>query len=482
MSAKEMNKLKKISGVSRRKFLGQASCAALGYASLYSSLINLKALNASAISNLLSGSGGDDYKALVCVFLSGGSDSFNVLVPSGDPEYQEYATVRSNLAIPQNDLLPLDLQVSDGRDFGLHPVLGGLQNVFNNQRAAFISNVGTLIEPTPKENVWNGVAPLPLGLFSHADQIQQWQTGMPHVRASKGWGGRVADLVHSQNQNQNISMNISLSGTNVFQLGNNTIEYTIDPFDGSTGIYGYDRNHPEWDYFNILRTQAIDSLLDHQYQDIFKRTYTDVVRNSRDAHVQFQEALSAVGEFNTSFADNYISRAFRMIARTIAAKDDLGMKRQIFFLNFGGWDHHDELLQNQQEMLAVLGTAIGEFAQVLEEINLSDCVTTFSISEFGRTLTSNGNGTDHAWGGNVFVMGGAVNGGRIFGDYPVLALDSGQEIGNGVFVPTTSADQYFAELALWFGVSPGQLDDIFPNLSNFYDTQSSEPPLGFLNL
>ncbi|NND33443.1 MAG: DUF1501 domain-containing protein [Saprospiraceae bacterium] len=475
--------MKKINKLSRRSFLGQASCAALGSSTLFSSLISLKALNAAVAANSGVFGGADDYKALVCVFMSGGHDSFNMLVPTSTSEYTEYATTRSNLALDRNSLLNLNSQNGDGRSFGLHPAMPAVQKLFNSQKVAFISNIGTLTQPTSREDVWNEVATLPLGLFSHSDQIQQWQTSLPHERsASLGWGGRVADLIRDMNTNQNISMNVSLSGTNVFQSGQMTIEYAIDPYGGSIGIEGYEKENM-YDVFNLMRTQAIDNMIDHEYQDIFKKTYVDVIRRSRDGHQLFDTALEKVGDLNTPFTDNYISQSFNMIARTIAAREELGMKRQIFFVDFGGWDHHDELLDNQFGMLNVLSTALGEFDAALNEISMSDCVTTFSVSEFGRTLTSNGNGTDHAWGGNVMVMGGAqINGGRIFGDYPSPVLDGPLELGGGVFLPTISTDQYFAEIARWFGVSNSELSTVFPNLENFYDIGSLDMPLGFLNL
>ena len=168
-----------------------------------------------------------------------------------------------------------------------------------------------------------------------------------------------------------------------------------------------------------------------------------------------------------------------MIARTISVQQTLNVQRQIFFVDYGGWDHHDEVLQSQQDMLGVVSNALGEFNAALQEINMADQVTTFTISEFGRTLTSNGNGTDHAWGGNVMVMGGSVKGGQVYGTYPSLQLESDIEVGGGVLIPSTSADQYFAEMAMWFGVSPGDLNLIFPNLSNFYSGTGA--PLGFLN-
>ncbi len=170
-----------------------------------------------------------------------------------------------------------------------------------------------------------------------------------------------------------------------------------------------------------------------------------------------------------------------MAAYSIAAHEDLGMKRQIFFIEYGGWDHHDEVLNNQNVMFEELDTAIGEFTDAINELGLGNQVTTFSLSEFGRTLTSNGNGTDHAWGGNVMVFGGEVLGKRIYGDYPTLALNSNIELGSGVLIPQLSADQYFAELALWFGISPSELSTIFPTLTNFYQP-GGNPPIGFLNI
>ncbi|HLF64417.1 MAG TPA: DUF1501 domain-containing protein [Saprospiraceae bacterium] len=464
-------------GLSRRNFIGQASCAAVGYSTLLSSLVNLKAINAAAFANS-SVNDGDDYKALVCFMQSGGNDSFQMLLARSAAEYAEYASTRSNLAIPQNEILPIYPVTPDGREFGVHPSMAQVQQLFNDRKLAFISNIGTLIDHTDPTDYYSYQG-LPLGLYSHADQIQQWQTGLPHVRAAQGWGGKVADLIHDMNLNQDISMNVSLAGTNIFQTGQSTIEYALDPYNGSIGIYGYGPTET-WDVFNILRTQAIDNMLEQEYQDMFKKTYVDVVRKSRDANLLFQGALEAVPELQTQFTDNYVSQSFHMVARTMAARQALGMKRQIFFIDFGGWDHHDEVLQNQLEMLGIVSTALNEFNTALEELNLSECVTTFTMSEFSRTLTSNGNGTDHAWGANVMVMGGKVRGGEIFGQFPSLATNGPRVVSDGVLIPTTSTDEYFAEMAMWFGVPKSDLTTIFPNLGNFYDIGSSNNPIGFL--
>lgn len=467
-----------LSNISRRKFLGQASCAAIGSASLFSSLVSLKAMNAASAANSATFSGDDDYKALVCIFQAGGNDSFNMLMPRSGNPYQEYTNIRSNLALGANEMLPIQPLDGDGRDFGIHPAMESVQRLFEDRKLSFISNVGTMITPTSKQQALEGTN-LPLGLYSHADQIQQWQTGLPHERSGKGWGGKVADLIRDMNDNDKISMNVSLSGTNVFQTGDETVEFTINPYGGSIGIDGYQTENM-YDVFNIERTAAINNMVDHEYEDVFKQTYVDVIRRSRDGDLEFKAALEGAPELTTEFSDNYISESFKMAARTISARKALGMKRQIFYITFGGWDHHDEILENQFGMLNVLSNALGEFQSALDELTVADCVTTFSISEFGRTLTSNGNGTDHAWGGNVMVMGGPVNGGRIYGDYPTLAENTSLDLGYGTLLPTLSTDQYFAELALWFGVAPSELSTLFPNLTNFYQP-GSDLPIGFLN-
>lgn len=463
--------------ISRRKFLGQ-SCAALGYTTLFSSLINLKAMAAAAMDNSSLVPFNGDYKAMVCILLAGGNDSFNMLIPKGSPEYDEYATTRSNLAIAQNDILQINPNTSDGRTFGLHPSMPDMQQLFESNELAFLCNVGTLIEPSTKSDIQNGVVKTPLGLFSHADQIQQWQTGRPHERTNIGWGGRIADLVQSMNSNQNISMNISLQGSNVFQRGNEIIPYAISNR-GSIGISGYGNSNG----FDALRTEALNTMMERDYQDVFKNTYINTIKTSNEASIEFQSAVDGVADFETPHPEyNNLANQLRMVARTIAARDTLAFSRQIFFVQIGGWDHHDELLVNQANKLEKVNQALKYFSDLMKEINTNDCVTTFSISDFARTLTSNGNGTDHAWGGNAFMMGGAVNGKELYGDYPTLALNSDLDFQDGVMIPTTPADLYMAELALWFGVSPSDLSTIFPNLPNFYDTSSGVPPIGFMNM
>ncbi len=468
--------------ITRRRFLGQASCAALGSSTLLSTLINLKATNALALANS-DVMDGDDYKALVCISLNGGNDSFNMLIPTSGGEYADYTATRTNLAIPSSQILSLNTLNTPGRTFGLHSSLPNLRNMFNTGEAAFIANIGTLVEPITVAEFWAGTKAAPLGLLSHSDQLQQWQTGVTSDRSATGWGGKVADLINDMtppfNSNENISMNISLDGSNIFQTGNQIIEYAVDPVRGAREIIGY---NDDWQ-FETLRKNAIDNMLNQTYSDIYQRTYANVLKSAKDSFQEFNGAIENV-TLNTIFPEDYIGQSMQMTAKTIAARNTLGFKRQIFFINFGGWDHHDEVLVAQSNMFTVLDDAMQSFQDAMTELGTKDCVVTFLISDFARTLTSNGNGTDHAWGGNVFAVGGPVKGQNIYGDYPeTLALGTNPlDVGGGIVLPTTSADMYFAELSHWFGVPKSNLNDVFPNLYRFYDTSSPDSPIDFLTI
>ncbi len=467
--------------LSRRKFIGQASCAAIGATTLFSTLFNLKSLNAAASFNSAIGMPGD-YKALVCLLNAGGLDSFNMLVPRNTSAYNQYAATRSNMALPLNSLRPINPLISDGNQYGIHPSMVHMQAMFESNKLAFISNIGTLIQPITKQQFYDGAVPIPLGLYSHSDQAMHWQTGVPDMRSGKGWGGRMADLLVSANQNQTISMNISLSGSNIFQTGENTVEYSLHPEYGSIGIYDY--NNQDW-VLNQMKRAAIDGMVNPVYQNVFKNTYRKTIKTSIDGNAMLTSVIDNAPVFNVPFTqDSDLSKSFEMIAKTISGRNQLQMSRQVFFVEYGGWDHHDELIANQAAKLTELDNALFEFNSAMEQMGIADKVTTFSLSEFSRTLTSNGNGTDHAWGGNVFVMGGAVNGKKLYGNFPSLALGNANplEIGGGSLIPTTATDEYFAELALWYGVSASDIETLFPHIGYFYDTTSNTNPIGFLNL
>jgi uncharacterized protein (DUF1501 family) len=299
---------------------------------------------------------------------------------------------------------------------------------------------------------------------------------VPDRAVGLGWGGRSADLLAALNQNPEISMNISLSGSNVWQAGQQVVEYAITS-DGSIGLDGYEGN---WNY-NHVRGAAIDSQLDLEYRNLFEKTFAQKSRGSIDAHYHFMEAINAAAPLTTVFpTDSWLGDQLRMIARTIAARGPLGVRRQTFFVSLGGWDHHDEVINNQQAMLAEVSACLGAFNTAMIELGTQNDVTLFTASDFGRTLTSNGAGSDHAWGGNHIVMGGGVNGKRIFGQYPDLFEDNALDTGRGRLIPTTSVDEYFADLALWLGVDKANLPLVLPNISRFYNINSSSAPLGLM--
>ena len=422
------------------------------------------------------------------MLLAGGNDSYNMLAPKGMPEWDQYVETRADLAIDHNQLLALNPITPIGKDLGAHPSMTGVQQLFDNQNLAFVANVGTLIENIPTATDYHsGNYQHPLGIYSHADQIQQWQTSIPNSREAVGWGGKMADLLktpsYNLNTNPNISMNISLAGRNVFQAGNTVLEYSIS--NQGDGIEGIREPVPWWKansgYLNRLTEGAIKDMATEIYANVFQETFADLTDQSLLAFEDFQKAISQI-DLATSFSPERLAQDLRMIARVIGARDALGMCRQTFFVTIGGWDHHNEVIESQMYMLGVLSRAINEFMSALGELGVQDKVTLFTASDFARTLTSNGNGSDHAWGGNTIVAGGAVKGKEIYGSYPDLNIEGNDLIvhSRGNIIPTTSTDEYFAELALWFGVSPSDLPLLFPNIGNFYDINSGVNPLGFL--
>ena len=464
----------------RRKFIGQAGCAAIGSTTLFSTLGNLFMTNALAADRYqFSG----DYKALVCILLSGGNDSFNMLVPRSTTQYNEYAATRSDLALPSSSLLPINPITSSGVDYGIHPQLDGCQSLFDSGNLAFLANIGTLIEPVSNATeYYSNSKDLPLGLYSHSDQVLQWQTSVPHSREAVGWGGKVADILQSLNSYQGISMNISLAGRNVFQSGNTVLEYAIkNSGNGAEGIQPF-QYYDNQGFLNLIRNSAITDFMSQMYSNALQQTFADQTASAIEAQQIFSAAIANVPAFSSPFSSHYLSQNMEMIAKVIAARTQLGMCRQTFFVNIGGWDSHDEVLNSQDYLFNIVDNAMSEFYAVLEELGMENDVTTFTVSEFGRTLTSNGNGSDHAWGGQQMVMGGAVNGKEIYGAYPSLGLDSNplNISDRGVLIPQLSTDEFFAELALWFGLNSSDLSLIFPNIGNFYTPGSANYPIGFL--
>lgn len=455
----------------RREFLGQASCAAVGSTALYSTLLSLLMTNRASAETLNPQAG---YKSLVCLFMAGGNDSFNLLVPREADEYARYAAVRSDMALGEEALLGI-VDEASGRRFGVHASAPELASLYQAGKLAFLCNVGTLVEPTTLAGFKSGTASLPLGLFSHSDQIMHWQTSIPDERGSKGWLGRAADVLDALHESSKVSMNLSLAGQNVMQAGDLVLPYAISR-SGAIRLNNYTESSS--DRFFV---QAVDSLLDQEYRNALQRTYARMNREAIDSGAAFNEALAVANEtpLTTQFPDTTLGNELKMVAQTIRARGPLGLQRQTFFVRRGGWDHHDSLLERHAALTADVSAAVGAFWAAIEEMGLQDQVTLFTASDFGRTLSSNGDGTDHAWGGNHFVLGGGARGGRLYGAYPEdLSLGNALDTGRGRLIPTTSVDEYFAELALWMGVQSSDLGSVLPNLDRFYDLSSGAKPLG----
>jgi uncharacterized protein (DUF1501 family) len=453
----------------RRDFLQRALCATASSALFTHFAGKLSIAHAAAMSGgrLLGGG----YRALVCVYLYGGNDAFNMMVPTDSGGYQQYESARGALAIAQGDLLPLDPLVAPtgGGTFGLTPAMPLMRNLFNQAQSplAIAANIGALLYPITKAEYQAESVPVPAQLFSHSDQTVTWQQPNADANTRRGWGGRLADLFHESNSNQQLSMNISIDGENVFQAGDEVIPYYV----GTNGAEGLDFVG-DWP---PGRRQVFLALRDAAHGNALQRQYASVMRRSMDNEVMINEALDNESALTTSFPDTHLGRQLRMIARLINVRAALQMQRQIFFVGLGGFDTHDNQLSDQAEQLAELDGALAAFHAATVEMSLADSVTTFTASEFGRTTSVNGDGTDHGWGSHHLIMGGAVNGRRIYGTPPNLSVGGPDDADWGQIIPTTSVDQYAATLARWYGVPPGDMGTVFPNIGRF-----NTPDLGFM--
>ncbi|HEY0369906.1 MAG TPA: DUF1501 domain-containing protein [Chthoniobacterales bacterium] len=440
----------------RRTFIRQAACAALSSAGLINTIFDLRKLSAATIS-----APNDDYKALVCLFLYGGNDANNVIIPHDNAGYASYAAARGALALPQAQLLPLTLLNGDGRDFAFHPSMPEMQSLFNNGHLGVVANVGTLVAPITRAQYIAGTAAVPNQLFSHADQSVQWQTSVPDQVSRTGWGGRMADLLHSLNGNAKVSLSISIAGTNTFEVGNIVLPYSVSS-SGSVGLSGFDGSANA-----NVRLSAFKNLLAQPQNNLFQQAYADTVSRSIAENDLLTSALAGVPALQTQFPASALAQQLNMVAKLIAARTNLGMQRQIFFCSVSGYDTHGDQLAGQAGLLTELSQALNAFYSATAELGVANNVTTFTASDFGRTFPTNGSGSDHGWGSHQFVLGGAVQGGRLFGNFPTLAVNGPDDTGQGRWIPTTSVDEFSATLASWFGVSASDLPTVLPNIGRF---------------
>jgi len=470
---------------SRRLFLRDAVCSSLAAATSGALMTQFGLVN-SALAQSSCGSYGSvgDYKALVCLFLLGGNDSWNMLIPSDATRYATYSASRSGaaptgMAIAQNTLLPINvLNAAAGEAYGLHPNLSELARLFNNGSGAFVVNVGTALQPTVKTQYLKPGYPLPPQLFSHADQQAQWQYGQPKQNGTTGWGGLVADRLHVLNAGATIPMSISLSGQNRFQAGASVQPYSISA-SGPTSLAGYTGST------GPARITALAEMLAETYADPLSRAYTGKVGNALDYYNTMTAALAQAPALTTVFpANNPIAAALAEVAKVISMRGMLNAKRQIFFIGYGSFDTHANQLNDQPKLLTTVSQALGAFYDcTVNDLKIPQSITTFTLSEFARTLNSNGDGTDHAWAGNQFVMGGAVKGQKLYGAnaasgrlFPDQTLNGPDCLSRGQMIPAVSSDQYSATLASWLGVQDCDIATIFPYVGNF-----ATKNLGFLS-
>ena len=417
------------------------------------------------------GTGGfGDYKAMVCVFLFGGNDSWSMVVPRSDAEYNAYAQSRQNLAIAKDQLLPVNALNGNGVLYGLHPSMQGVASLFESARCAVVANVGPLIAPTTKTQYQQKSVPLPPQLFSHNDQQDQWHSLRGLATSKSGWAGRIADLVAGQLSSQQLALNVSLSGNTLFQAGEVATPYIMGA-SGATTFTGMGSGATA-----TARKANFTNVVNATYGSVYERAYAEIQKRALGYADLVNGALAAAPTLTTAFpANSTLATQLQTVAKMIAVRDRLGMSRQVFFVATGGFDTHDDQLQDQPGLLGNVSSCLAAFHSATVELGVAEKVTTFTQSDFGRTLTSNGDGSDHAWGGVQLVVGGAVKGRTIYGRYPVLSINGPEDVGGGRFIPAVSSDQYAATLARWFGVSDADLPKIAPSIGNF-----TERDLGFL--
>lgn len=515
--------------LTRRQFIRQASCAAVGTAAIAASIRDLRFMNAA-----IAQTGINDYKALVCIFMAGGNDSNNLIVPTMQTEYNNYAAIRTSLlAIPlsgaQYNLLPISPLNNDNHSYGLHPACPELVTLFGEGKLATVFNVGTLVYPMTRAQYFAGILQKPPQLFSHADQVTQWQTSIPDQPPLTGVGGRLADLLAAVQPNAPVSLNVTLAGANTFEVGNAVSQYSVST-SGAISLSGLNPTN------NAARFNAMTNILNQAYPNLQAQTYAGVAAHTLNTGVVLNNAIAATADpasppavagtqfwnepfptgpspykrvttpttvgvtgVNVRTFSSSLASQLKMIARLIEAgsrptgsgpgQGGFGMKRQIFFCSVGGYDLHtnqapvgNPTIGSHADLLAELSQCMYAFQRAMEQIgtlhndpSFSQRVTAFTASDFSRTFPSNSQGTDHGWGSHHLILGGAVHGQKTYGAFPTLTVNGPDDTGTGRWIPTIATDQYYSTLASWFGLDSGNLLTVFPNLGRF-----STSNLGFI--
>jgi uncharacterized protein (DUF1501 family) len=459
-------------GLTRRSLLRSSAALALQRVSIpMATSLGLMADAAAQSAN--------DYKALVCIFLYGANDHYNTVIPYDVATHTNYynirkgtptaGTVYDGIAIGRNSLsaTALSTALSDGRLMALNPEMSALKTLFENKRASILMNVGPLVVPTSRIQYDNKSVPLPPKLFSHNDQQAYWQSSFQTEGGAKGWGGRAADLLLSNNSKSTLTC-ISINGNALFLSGQNAISYQMS----STGATTINAIKGKSLFGSANCAAALQTLITQQSSLPMASDYTAVTKRALDTYDGIVAAIGATASASMnalfpSSATNTLSAQLKMVARMIEQQATFGMKRQVFMVGMGGFDLHDFLATQHPPLLQKLSSAMKEFDDAMTSLGKGSQVTAFTASDFGRTLTSNGDGSDHGWGSHHFVMGGAVNGGKFVGTAPEIGLTHNQQVGSGRLIPSTAVDQLGAELAAWFGVSATDVKTVLPNAKNF---------------
>ena len=451
---------------SRRQFLQRAAAlSATGVAAPWA--LNLAAIGEAAAADATG------YKALVCVFLYGGNDYANTVVTYDTASHALYQAQRPAVALARASLagtvLSPSTALAGARQYALAPQLAGLVPIFDAGQMAVMLNVGTLVQPTTKAQYSAKSVALPPKLFSHNDQQSVWQSSAPEGSTS-GWGGRMGDLFAAANGNATFTC-VSAAGNAVFLSGQSAVQYQVTA-NGSVPLAALQSPL----FGSSACSDALRAMVSASRSHLLEAEHTRIMKRSIDADVQLTAALAGNAPLTTVFpSGNSLAGQLAMVARMIAARGTLGAKRQVFFVSLGGFDNHDGLADDHPALLALLGPALAAFQAATVALGVADLVTTFTASDFGRTLTSDGDGSDHGWGSMHLVLGGAVRGRAFYGTPPAVANNGPDDVGQGRLLPTLSVDQFGATLGSWFGVSDSELSTVMPNLAN-YSTRN----LGFM--
>ena len=446
----------------RRAFLKKASSLSLaGVAAPWA--LNLAAMAEASAANA------SDYKALVCVFLYGGNDYANTVVPYDTTSHAAYAAMRPSFAHARATLTPTLLAptvvpvdtAGVSHQYALSPNLAPLLPIFAAGKLGILLNVGTLVQPTTKQQYAAKSVKLPPKLFSHNDQQSVWQSSSPEG-ATSGWGGRMGDLLLANNASSTFTC-VNVSGNAVYLSGRNAVQYQVST-SGSVPLAGI--KSPL--FGSSAASTALRALVTESRGHLLENEYNRVSKRSIDANDVLTSALASGAPLSTVFpTGNTLADQLKMVARMIAAGPGMGNKRQVFFVSLGGFDNHDTMATSHPTLMTRVGQAMAAFYAATTELGVADHVTAFTASDFGRTMRGNSAGSDHGWGSMHFIMGGAVNGGRFYGTAPVVADNGPDDVGQGRLLPTISVEQMAATLGGWLGVSDTDLLTLLPNLNNY---------------